>query len=128
MGTILPYVGELDKIPKKWHLCDGTEGTPNLLDGKFLEGFATPNTIIEAGLPNITGTVLMRHGGPGYEHSGALYGIGDYHYSWWDGEAFWGHSNTLYFDASRSSAIYRNDITTVQPYAYTVYFIMKIKK
>lgn len=34
-GTILPYIGELSKIPNGWFLCDGNNGTPDLRD-RFL--------------------------------------------------------------------------------------------
>ena len=37
VGTILPYAGLLTNIPAGWHLCDGTNGTPNLKD-RFLVG------------------------------------------------------------------------------------------
>ena len=59
VGTILPYVGDLSKIPHGWALCDGTNGTPNLT-GRFLQGSNIVSAIgnfIEPGLPNITGTI-----------------------------------------------------------------------
>jgi hypothetical protein len=31
-GTILPFAGRLDSIPQGWHLCDGHDGTVNLLN------------------------------------------------------------------------------------------------
>lgn len=37
IGTILPYVGSLANVPSGWHLCDGTNGTPDLRD-RFLTG------------------------------------------------------------------------------------------
>ena len=55
VGTIIPYAGDLSKIPYGWHICDGTNGTPDL-SGRFLEGTkTTPKTFKDAGLPNITG-------------------------------------------------------------------------
>lgn len=50
IGTILPYVGHLHKIPNGWKLCNGTNGMPDLT-GRFLEG-ATTNVgqFKEAGL------------------------------------------------------------------------------
>ena len=42
IGTILPYVGSLSKIPSGWRLCDGTNGTPNL-KGMFLRGWSSQN-------------------------------------------------------------------------------------
>lgn len=38
IGTIIPYIGSLSNIPDGWHLCDGTNGTPNLR-GVFLRGW-----------------------------------------------------------------------------------------
>lgn len=34
-GVIVIYHGSVDEIPEGWHLCDGTEGTPDLSD-KFI--------------------------------------------------------------------------------------------
>ena len=116
MGTILPYVGELDKIPKKWHLCDGMEGTPNLLDGKFLEGSITPNTIHDAGLPDI----FLHDVFQGFNIGGSnqtplrLYGT--------DSASIRNATNT----AKQANPLYGKS-NTVQPYSYTVFYIMKIK-
>lgn len=126
MGTILPYVGDIKDIPSKWALCDGSNGTPNLLNGRFLEGNTTVGIFKEAGLPNITGQIWF-HGNPMYYwSSGSLYAVGK------------GENTTpttspgpaytcLMLDASKSSPIYGSS-TTVQPSSYTVYYIVKIKK
>lgn len=131
MGTILPYVGELDKIPKKWHLCDGTDGTPDLT-GRFLQGWGSDGytvynsgNYLSPGLPNITGNfatndkkysswfsgvfkfLYEKHGGYYDSDGGSEGGIGD-------------------FDASRCSVIYGAS-KTVQPRSYVVYFIIKVK-
>jgi len=34
-GVITAWAGEIGNIPDDWHLCDGTEGTPDLRD-KFI--------------------------------------------------------------------------------------------
>lgn len=40
-GTfITPYSGDVSNIPEGWVLCDGNNGTPNLL-GKFLKGVSS---------------------------------------------------------------------------------------
>jgi hypothetical protein len=39
----LPFWGTIAEIPTGWLICDGNNGTPNLL-GKFLEGVATAAT------------------------------------------------------------------------------------
>lgn len=42
-GTIVMWHGLLSAIPTGWALCDGTLGTPNLVD-KFVKGVATAAT------------------------------------------------------------------------------------
>lgn len=36
VGTILPYIGTIANIPRKWALCDGSNGTPDLRDRFFV--------------------------------------------------------------------------------------------
>ena len=36
VGSIIMFNGEADKIPDNWHICDGTAGTPDLID-KFIK-------------------------------------------------------------------------------------------
>ena len=79
------------------------------------------NSYIEAGLPNITGEFgVFWHGGA---YSGS-FNIKSYHHF-----SEMNHNNNsaaIYgFDASKSNYIYGNS-TTVQPPAFTVYFIVKI--
>ena len=133
VGTILAYSGDLSKIPKKWALCDGTNGTPNLT-GRFLQGwgfdgFNTHNVgdLLSPGLPNITGLFTAVGDADDYREvaNGAFYIARR-----WGGAK---NSNPLDsaqddlfgFDASRSSSIYSNSVT-VQPRSFVVYYIMKI--
>ena len=123
IGTILPYTGDLNKIPSGWHLCDGTDGTPNLLDGRFLEGAANIGIFREPGLPNITG--YFSADARNYALEGAFYqktmnGTGT------EGSHTASGSYKFDFDASRSNSIYGAS-NTVQPLSYTVYFIIKMK-
>jgi len=37
VGTIQMWSGLITDIPRKWHLCDGTQGTPDMLS-KFVKG------------------------------------------------------------------------------------------
>ena len=131
-GTILPYTGDLAKIPHGWVLCDGTNGTPDLR-GRFLEGTGTTTgEFKQAGLPNITGYLqggtntagTLFADGYAVKGSGAL-DVENYHYS----EAHAG--GNLYYsptrisiDASKSNSIY-GKAETVQPSSYTVFYIMK---
>ncbi|WP_152605367.1 hypothetical protein [Anaerovibrio lipolyticus] len=126
MGTILPYIGSLTDIPSGWHLCDGTDGTPNLL-GRVLQSFDSTNNVgdfIEAGLPNITGSLYFSS-----RYNFSASGAFNLSYSLQTG--YWNNSDGIFyiystFDASRSSPIYGRS-TTVQPPAYIVMYIMKIK-
>lgn len=40
VGEIKMYSGDISKIPFGWHICDGQNGTPNLI-GKFIKAAAT---------------------------------------------------------------------------------------
>lgn len=114
----------MSAIPVGWHLCDGTDGTPNLI-GQFLQGSSIPGNFIEAGLPNIKGQFSGGHTS-NVTYSGAFskknstgtgihYCIGDY-----------GGPITQEFNASLANSIYKDECTTVQPPAYTVYYIIKV--
>lgn len=80
---------------------------------------------MEAGLPNVKGTQLaswtyMNYGGTGafYNHknvTSVYYGDGSNRAQF----------TTSDFDASRSSDIYRDDVTTVQPPALTARYYIK---
>nr|DAU17932.1 MAG TPA: short tail fiber protein [Bacteriophage sp.] len=39
-GTIVMFSGLASNIPSGWHICDGTNGTPNLI-GKFIKASNT---------------------------------------------------------------------------------------
>ena len=87
---------------------------------------ANPKIFKDAGLPNITGSF-----GHYSRWSGAAKATGAFqsyifsaYYNLQSTEAGQGET----FDASRCSSVYRNDITTVQPASYTVYYIIKVKK
>lgn len=36
-GIIVPFSGSIENIPEGWHICDGTEGTPDLRN-RFIVG------------------------------------------------------------------------------------------
>lgn len=151
-GVVQAFAGST--TPQGWLLCDGsavsrtdyadlyavigdtygagdgstTFNLPNLVD-KFIQGNATSGTEKTAGLPNITGSSLMRawnidNGGLVTNTVGAFTiattttkAGGVQAYSNLNG-------NTFGFDASKSSAIYGNS-TTVQPPAVTMRYIIK---
>ena len=124
VGTILAYSGSLDDIPNGWHLCDGTDGTPNLLDNRFLEGGTTIGISKDPGLPNIIGSYPHLNA-PYFAYTGPFYVYGAYKTA----IAAYGVGTdvaTMNFDASRSNPIYGAS-STVQPRSYTVLYIIKIK-
>ena len=126
VGTILPYIGDLSKIPHGWAVCDGSHGTPNLT-GRFLQGWGWDDfynrnvgEYVQEGLPNIWGTSDSNTNfnslggafwGNNYNNSPNNGGVNGYH--------------GFNFDASRCSPIYGNSLT-VQPRSFVVYYIMRI--
>lgn len=107
----------------------GTTTLPNL-NGRYLRADTTPGTMVEAGLPNITGMVHALVG-PNSRMAwdtkdttsgltGPFYASGEYG-SYASGVTTNGETlpHSLFFDASRSSAIYGKS-DTVTPLTYTV--------
>lgn len=139
IGTIIPYAGDLSKIPYGWHVCDGTNGTPDLSE-RFLEGTTTaPKTFKDAGLPNITGDINGDQGdidnintepfstAENWKMQGAL-SVYDFKVDYRGIPKVESWSMSIYglrFDASKSNPIYGTS-DTVQPKAYTVYYIMRV--
>lgn len=64
IGEIRMYHGDISKIPFGWHICDGTNGTPNLI-GKFVRGANTYGT--EGGGESIK-IMLEKENLPGHSH------------------------------------------------------------
>lgn len=64
-GSIIMFNGLSSEIPKGWHICDGTEGTPNLT-GKFIKASNTSREtgrkstiqILEENMPRHTHTFV----------------------------------------------------------------------
>lgn len=122
VGTILPYIGNPGSISSKWHVCDGTAGTVDLRN-QFIMGYGSHSagTRLEAGLPNITGSVgaeMELYVADGCFIKGAL-GTANKTENWPNS------ATQMFFDASRSNPIYGRS-NTVQPPAVVVYFIQKI--
>ncbi len=131
VGTIFAYTGKLSDLNKlkDWHICDGTNGTPDLQE-RFLEGVKSINDIKQlhsAGLPNITGSWRAVTSNAGTIGWGAFRWDGWYQYISDYSAPSNGNRGSVYsFDASRVDSIYGNS-TTVQPKSYTVVYIMKTK-
>ncbi len=79
----------------------------------------------EAGLPNIKGTIFIHYSAPLGEQGAFYHFAGDVLYN--SSATDYRGWNGLGFDASRSSSIYKDDCTTVQPPAFTVMYIIKVK-
>ena len=148
VGTTTMYAGSTP--PVGWLVCDGSavsretysalfavigitygEGNgattfnlPNAID-KFFEGSDTAGTEIEAGLPNITGSMQFSNQWWSNSATGAFAGIS------YDATNRCGDGGSYpiridyNMDASRSSSIYKDDVTTVQPESITQLPIIK---
>lgn len=115
-------------IGEKFGAGDGstTFNVPDLRD-KTIQGRNANQTIgesLEAGLPNITGSVgPLMHTKDMRCYSTGAFTQSDQ--STGNGGGFGGTANRIYIDASRSSSIYGNS-DTVQPPALVVNFAIKI--
>lgn len=89
-------------------------------EGRVLQGSDENHeagTTIAAGLPNITGSATIS-GAYINNGTGAIWGTGNVVNR--DDDLDDKGTNIFHFDASRSSSVYSNDVTTVQPPAYVV--------
>lgn len=136
IGTVIAWASAKNPTDGIWLECNGQScaGYAELISilGKttvpdythrFLEGSTTPGTILEAGLPNISGHTW----GPMYRSFATPSGPFTYRLEhsrvgtdWQDDyAAYW-----IYFDASRCSSVYGKS-STVQPPAVTVRWLIK---
>ncbi len=143
-GTVLAFAG--NTVPNGYLQCNGaavsrityadlyaaigttygagngstTFNLPNLTD-KFIEGSDAAGTAIEAGLPNITGSITNAYLGSSSTFSGAFSATVS------SGHDYYGSSKNLWlitFDANSSNNIYGKS-DTVQPSALTMKYIIK---
>ncbi len=144
-GAIIPYMGQ-GSVPSGYLLCNGAKvsrttyaalftaigtkfGTgdgsttftlPNL-NSRYLQGTTgKPGTAIAAGLPNITGEILVCHAWGINVTAGALY----YSDSCTSTQGADKNGKKLNLSASRSNSAY-GGASTVQPAAYTVQYLIK---
>lgn len=130
IGSIIAW--STPTVPAKWLPMVGQDiteyeelvsviGTNKLPDTRkrVLWGDTTPLSTIEAGLPNITGTLKTRGGSA--SASGAFVISGKSEVANYDTGS---QNSSFSFDASRSNAIYGKS-DTVQPPAVTVVWIIK---
>ena len=142
IGTIIAWASLHDPTDGIWLECDGRTcseylelcgvlGTSTVPDfrNRFLEGSTTPRTVLEAGLPDISGT-FGNHGhdqdgdnGRGGKRTSGAFKIIQ---SWCRPSAGRDSNsgNTVLFQASLSNSIYGRS-STVQPPAVTVRYLIK---
>lgn len=142
IGTIIAWASLHDPTDGVWLECDGRTcseylelcgvlGTSTVPDfrNRFLEGSTTPRTVLEAGLPEISGT-FGNHGhdqdgdnGRGGKRTSGAFKIIQ---SWCRPSAGRdsNNGNTVLFQASLSNSIYGRS-STVQPPAVTVRYLIK---
>ena len=68
-GIISMWSGAVSAIPSGWNLCDGNNGTPNLV-GKFIKGGSTAGTTGGSGTTSSNGS--HTHSTPNHSHSHSL--------------------------------------------------------
>lgn len=131
IGTIIAWASTKNPTDGTWLDCNGQScaGYSTLVSvlgkntvpdyrNRFLEGSTSPNQVIEAGLPNITGFVC----GGWMSGTGAFAPHGYVNASG-DGRGY-PPSDSCTFDASRCSPIYGKS-NTVQPPATTVRWLIR---
>lgn len=146
VGSIIAFSG--DTIPQNWALCDGTNGTPNLV-GKFIkadsstgeEGGKEEITIEIENLPSHTHTVTSGNitTSTNGEHSHTIqYGSGNPGVTEEGSDAFVGtgttntnesgsHSHTVNLSGLQLSNVGENKPIKWEPKYFSLMFIMKIK-
>lgn len=78
-GTIQIWNGPIDEIPYGWSLCDGTDGTPNLID-RFIKSI--PDTGTDPGATGGQHTLhLSTNQMPAHAHSGSTSSDGSHSHS-----------------------------------------------
>lgn len=77
-GVIQMWRRPLSEIPRGWVLCDGNNGTPNLLD-KFIQGI--PNASTEPGASVGKKAVTLSESNlPSHNHSGSTNSSGNHYH------------------------------------------------
>ena len=132
MGTILPYAGDLGKIPNGWALCDGNNGTPDLRD-RFLTGVGLTYNLGDSGGENfhtLTIPELPPHTHPfSSENLSVLYDLNRGHSqqaillasSPYSQTFLWKELSSLSSGATGNDQPHEN-----RPPYYAVYYIMKV--
>lgn len=116
-GTIVMWHGV--NIPNGWHICDGTNGTPNLRD-RFIVGAGSSYSLQSTG--GAATVTLNLSQIPPHSHSFSR-PRGD---QWWDngsGNTWWGGSFNV---SSNTSSAGGGEAHENRPPYYALYYIMKL--
>lgn len=108
-GAIV-WFGNRTTAPDGWAICNGTNGTPNLIGRYPLGATSDIGGLVEAGLPNITGNLGGNRYGP---INGAFADAGSTGVRGSGSSA--DNMRKISFDASRSSTVYGKSTTVTPP-------------
>lgn len=119
IGSIIMFNGKAEEIPSGWAICDGTNGTPNLID-KFIKGSNIAGSTGGASQVTLSGAQL-----PPHRHKVAK--------SWYGRSDNANDRNVIRWDDSfdQNSQVWTGEtglglpIDIIPPY-YTLIYIMKI--
>lgn len=117
IGGIIIWSGSSSNIPKNWHLCDGTSGTPNLRDRFILGAGATYNVGDTGGEATHTLTVEEM---PSHNHTGSTASAGAHTHEWRRGDQQSSSSNANYVMTATMSTSSSVDIPSAGAHTHTL--------
>lgn len=130
-GTIVAWSGTADTIPSGWYLCDGNNGTPNLIDRFVMGGTSSGATGGGSHVHTLTNAGIHTHtvnNGGNHRHT-SYYNHYTFDLSWSSGSTrrwytdYQGeHAHSLSTDGEHSHTVTE---VTIEPLHYKLAFIMK---
>lgn len=120
VGSIIMFGKK--EIPDGWHICDGQEGTPNLINS-FIKGGDISTLGNTGGNANSQITLTVENL-PAHSHTYALYGGLSNASDHGDG---WYEVSKNYDEVRNTSTVGEGKPFSVEPQYYTLIYIMKIK-
>jgi len=137
-GSIMFWSGSTTTIPSGWALCDGTNGTPNLME-KFVvaakqDDAGIAKTNVTGSLTQSGGNTQHQHTTPTHTHDVNIGAVGLPASSSYTGccgsantHASTGHTHTVTFvNKTSTTASPTTDNTTALPPYYALAYIMKL--
>lgn len=149
-GSIIMFNGTASEIPEGWHICDGSEGTPNLI-GKFIKaelesgktGGKSEIEILEENMPKhthtFTGDTITTSEAGAHSHDYTIYGdlseASDHGDGWYEVSKTDEHrttseagAHTHTIDMSSAQLSYQGEGKPIEwePSYYSLIYIMKI--